>query len=1118
MLVLFVNSVMAQNSITGTVTDDTGSSLPGASVVVKGTTKGVITDANGKFNLSVPANSRLVISFVGMKTYEVAVGTNKTINVQLATSAVGLDEVVVTALGISREKKSLGYAVSEVKGETMQAVAQSNVLNSLAGKVSGVQISSTGAAGSSMTMVIRGASSLTSDNQPLFVVDGVPMNNTLNNVSQIGNDNKVDYGNAIADLNADDIASLSVLKGPSAAALYGSRAGNGVVLITTKTGKKKKGLGITITSNTVIETPYKYLAMDNGMAYGKRPYTQDNRPSNGLDYMLINPTESAWAGPQLDKGIMAYQWPYYNANGVLTATPLISHPNNAKKFFQTGYTTTNNIEIGDATDKVDYRLSFDNMENKGVIPNSDLHKNSIALNSTVKLNAKLKVSTSINFTSSGAKNRPAGNRGSNPMQAFYEKNTSVDMLELKNYWEPGKVGILQHSPYTLDNTVTGARGGMANNPFFLANEVNNGFLRDRLYGNVRLDYQILPDLTFFVRYALDTFHEFRDTKISKSYTGEPNGLYGLVNMYRREHNTDFLFTYTKKTTNFNISVSAGGNEMYQFAENSSITGKNGGSGLILPGIFNVGNMAPSNILVGSGLSQKGIYSLYALGSIGYKDYVYLDLTARNDWSSTLPIQSRSYFYPSASLSLLLNHMFDFGTNVSLAKLRGGIAQVGNDTNPYSLMPSMGSAGPWGDQTQLTTSGSLLLASLKPEIKTSKEIGADLGLFDNRLKFEGTYYSSENKNQILGISLPPSSGSSSKQINAGLISSKGIEFSIGGTPIRSKDLNWDINFIYSRNRTKIESLAPGFSHIDIWSDAKGGASTWVGEEIGNIIDTQYLRVTDKTSPYYGWPLLDGDGWDQSDNTKEKDGKRVAPVIGNFNPDFTVGIQTSVTYKNWTLSASLDWRKGGQFVSQTLRYGESDLHGDRIGNLMIKVPQGVDMTTWLKAHADLFNQNGTNYPVVGGATQAQGGLQYEEGGVTLNDGVFIPGVSGSYDAGGKFVLDQEFLSQPMDRFSDMYGWSYTKTAMFDSDYIKLRDISISYKLPSLKSIGIQNASIAIYSRNVILWTKAKIGIDPEMAFQQESGVTGPGGSQFKQGIERFNVTPWSIPMGIKLNVSF
>lgn len=1117
-----------QNVVTGTIINESGEPLPGVTVLIKGTTNGTVTDVNGKYTLpNVPDGAVIQFSFVGMETQEIAAGGRSTIDVTLAESSIGVDEVVVTALGISREKKSLGYSVAEVSGESLQKVAQENVLNSLSGKVAGVAINSTGVPGSSVSMVIRGASSLTSDNQPLFVVDGIPMNNSLNNVVQLGSDNKADYGNAISDLNAGDIASVSVLKGPSAAALYGSRAGNGVVLITTKSGKASKGLVVSITSNTVMENPYKYLPMHNLMGYGTRPYTQDNRPNNGLDYYVADPTESAWVGPELDKGMMAYQWPYFDANGNLQATPLVSHPDNYKNFFETGITTDNSIAITDANEKINYRLSYTNMENKGIIPNSDLHKNSISLNSSLKLLDNVRVSSAINFTSSGAKNRPAGNRGANPIQALYETNPSIDINLMRDIWEKGKEGIQQNAPYTLEINPDGTyerTGDFANNPFFLAEEVNNGFQRDRVYGNARIDWDINKEFSVFVRYTHDQFHEFIDTKIAPSYSKEINGYYGQVNQYRREQNGDFLFTYKKQVSDFNISASAGGNWMYQYARNDKAAAKDGGSGLIIPGIYSLSNIATTNIQYSSGWSQKAIYSAYALASFGYKDAVYLDLTARNDWSSTLPTENRSYFYPSASLSLLLNNMFDMGGNVSLAKLRGGWAMVGNDTDPYRLLATMGQQSAWDGQTRLTTSGTLLLPDLKPEIQTSWELGADLAFYNNRLHMEGTYYHSENENQILSIGLPPSSGYNGKQINAGLISSRGLELSIGGTPVKTSDLNWDVNFVFSRNRTRVEELSEGFNYVQLWKDAKGGAVTWVGEDIGNIIDKKLLRVEDESSPYYGWPIVDDEGWDNSDGTWEEDGKRVAPVIGNFNPDFTLGMQTSLSYKKWTLSASLDWRVGGQFVSQTLRYGESDLHSQRWIDRTVKINNlsGAEMAQYLRDHADQYlSPNGEFFVVVGGPTAETGGLPHTEGGITLNDGVFMPGVEGYYDDNGKFVMVKEHLGDtgtPLIRYQDFYGWDYTRNATFDADFIKLREISIAYQLPPMKSIGIQNASIALYSRNIILWTKAKVGIDPEMAFQPESSVQGQSGIQFKQGIERFNVAPWTIPVGLKLNVNF
>jgi hypothetical protein len=361
------------------------------------------------------------------------------------------------------------------------------------------------------------------------------------------------------------------------------------------------------------------------------------------------------------------------------------------------------------------------------------------------------------------------------------------------------------------------------------------------------------------------------------------------------------------------------------------------------------------------------------------------------------------------------------------------------------------------------------------------------------------------------------------INAGLLSSKGTEFSIGGVPITNADWNWDVNFVYSRNRTTIEELAEGFDHIELWRDAKGGAFTWVGEEIGQIVDAAMVRVDDPTSEYHGWPIIDNEGWDSdNDDRTDAEGNRIAPVIGNFNPDFMLGFQTTLKYKSWTLSMNFDWRKGGQFVSQTHRYGESDLHTQRWLDKAHDFSDIEDLPAFLRANQDKYlSPDGEFFVVVGGPTEEYGGFELTESGITLHDGVFMPGVQGHYE-GDKFVMERENLGDentPMNRYQDFYGWSYTRTSIFDADFIKLREISIAYQLPKsfLDKIRCQSGSVSLYSRNIILWTAAKINIDPELAFQPEAG-TQKSGIQFKQGIERFNVAPWSIPIGIKLNISF
>jgi TonB-linked SusC/RagA family outer membrane protein len=528
-------------TITGRVSSQAdGSGLAGVNVIIKGTQIGTSTDGSGNFSVSVVNNSSvLVFSFIGYVTQELQVGSKSVINVSMNESAENLQEVVVTALGIKRSERSLGYSVGKVDGKDLSRVAQENVLNGLAGRVPGVTISSTGGTGSSVSMVIRGATSLSNDNQPLFVVDGIPINNTLNNVSQVGRDNRVDYGNAIADLNPDNIESVSILKGPSAAALYGSRAGNGVVLITTKNGSNAKKMTINVSSNTVFDKPYKFLDFHSKFATGILPFTPDNNPYPG-GVLYIDEGSAGGVGPELNKGYKAVQWNSpLDANGQPIPTDLISHPNNVRDFVQTGITTTNGVSIANSTDLITYRLSYSNMRNRGIIPNSDLFKNSLSLNTTLKLSEKLRLSTVLDVSRNNSNNRPAGNRGTNPMQWAYAVSPHIDINDLKDYWVPGQEGIQQKSQAIGDY----------NNPYFLAYEVNNSFVRDRVFGNMKIDYKVTPELSLMGRVSLDTYTEQRETKIGNSYTGESKGAYGIIDLARYERNTDFLATYAKNVIN-----------------------------------------------------------------------------------------------------------------------------------------------------------------------------------------------------------------------------------------------------------------------------------------------------------------------------------------------------------------------------------------------------------------------------------------------------------------------------------------------------------------------------------------------------------------------------------------
>ena len=1107
-----ISTMVAQSrTITGKITASSdGTGIPGVNIQVKGTQKGTSTNASGTYSLEV-SGSIPVLSFtsIGFDAQEIKVGNRNVIDVMMTSSTQELNEVVVTALGIKREEKSLGYSVGKVAGKDLNRVITENVLNGLSGKLAGVSINATGATGSSVSMIIRGAKSLSNDNQPLFVIDGVPVINTLNNVGQVGNDNRVDYGNAISDINPDNIESVSVLKGPSAAALYGSRAGNGVVLITTKSGAKSNKMTVNVNSNTVFDNPFKFLDMHTKFATGILPFTPDNNPYPG-GILSIEEGSAGGIGPELNKGYLAYQWNSpKDAAGNLIPTELKSYPNNMKNFVQTGITTTNGFSISNSTDAATYRVSYSNMSSRGLIPGSDLYKNSIDIATSLKLTNKIKLSTNLDFSRNNSNNRPASERGSNPLQWAYAVSPHINIMDLKDYWVPGKEGLQQKSQSI----------GNFNNPWFLANEVKNAFERNRFFGNAKLDYQITKELSLMARYSLDTYGETRETKISSSYTGEKNGAYGLTTLSPMERNIDFLATYAKSLKDFSLSLSVGGNarkSTNRFISESS----RGGTGLVIPGLFTLQNIATANIQYSSSRSDKVVYSAYGMANVGYKDMIYLDLTARNDWSSTLPVNNRSYFYPSASLSVLLNEMFQIPNNrIDLLKVRAGVAQAGNDTNPYALFNTLGLSEPWNGVTRLGKPGSILLPDLKPEITTSMDLGLDLTMYKNRLRFSGTYYTVENRNQIIPTTLPASTGFSSKNINAGLLESRGIELTLGGTPIDKNGWRLDLTTNFYKNATTIKELSEGLNFYTLWTDAKGGAWTYVGDKIGDIYDGELVVVKDQSSKYFGYPILDGDGsWQRitASNTRNK--------IGNFNPDFILGMQTSLSYKNWSLNMTFDWRSGGDFVSQTYRYSESDLKSQRFLDNLINPGKmtGDVLRNYLVANQEtMIKVNGNQFHIVGGPTKEYGGYPFEYGGKVYPNGVFNPGVIAQYDNKGNITGYEENLGGPDTRiipYGDNYPWDFTRAALFSASFVKLREVSLGYEVPSnvVKKLGLQAANFSIYSRNIILWTAAKIGIDPETAFQPQAGAQ--AGTQFKQGIERYNVTPWVIPVGFKLGLTF
>ncbi len=1118
-----ISTASAQSKrITGNVTsEEDGMGIPGVNVIIQGTQVGTATDVNGDYAIDVPnAESVLVFSYIGFQNREEVVGNRSAINVALRLDDQTLGEVVVTALGIRREEISLGYSIERVGGEEMTRVAQESFLNAMSGKVAGATISSTGGTGSSVSMVIRGATSLSSDNQPLFVVDGVPIANTLNNVSSVGSDNRVDYGNAISGINPDDIAEITILKGPSAAALYGSRAGNGVVLITTKSGNVDR-MTVSVTTNTVFDVPFKYLKWHSRFGSGQFsaiPPDISGTPLSNPFGALVQENVNAAFGAELDRGYMAPQWNSpLDENGNPIPMELVSYPNNAQNFMQTGITTTNGFSISNSTNSMNYRISYGNMQNRGIIPNSDLFRNTLNINSMVKLTDNLTLSTNLDVSRNNSNNRPAGERGTNPLQWVYETSPHINILDLKDYWVPGLEGLEQRTPDY------GFPSRTLNNPYFLAHEVNNSFTRDRVFGNVKADWQISPSFSFFARYAIDAYSESRESKIPRSYNLDLNGAYGITSLDGFESNADFLASYNKDFNNFGVTLSGGGNIRYQTGQ-SLFNGSRPGAGLIVPGVYTVQNIAPDNIEFNNNRFTRGINSLYALSNLSYGDMVYVDLTARYDWSSTLP-NAEPYFYPSAAVSLLVNQMVDLPSSLSLLKLRGGIASVGNDTDPYQLIAALSNAGSWGNIPRLTLPNTLLNPELKPEIAISYEAGLDIHLLNGKVRFNGTYYSMDNRNQIFPVGLPPSTGYAQKNINAGLLRSKGIELTLGTTLVENRNFRWDWNFNFTRNRTRILELADDLPYYTLWTDARGGAWTYVGDQIGDIYDAQVVTVQDAESPYFGFPILDQTGkWQDIDavNTRNK--------IGNFNPNFILGGQSSFSYKNFHLNFTFDWRHGGDFVSQTYRWGEEHGRSQLFLDKLINPGEmsGRELRDFLVANQnEMILIQGNNFPLVGGPTPDYNGFPFTYGPFTLPyGGVFIPGVyATAFDENGNPTEFAENLGENVGQpggtltlpYAGSTAWAFTRAFLFDASFVKLREISFGMDLPSVASqLKMQNLNLSLYSRNIILWTAAKINVDPEMAFQPQAGVQ--AGTQFKQGIERWNVNPWVMPIGFKINATF
>jgi TonB-linked SusC/RagA family outer membrane protein len=886
-LTLAVGFSSYAQQITGSVSDDSGIPLPGASIVIQGSSSGTTTDFDGNFSIETSQGSTLVISYVGYETQQIVVGSSP-INVQLISDNA-LDEVVVTALGLSREKKSLGYSVTEVDGDEINTIKDNNIASSLMGKVAGLNITQSGSIGSASRITLRGNNSVNGMNQALIVVDGIPINADGIESGQNADYSSTVVGGGITDINGYDIESISVLKGPNASALYGSRAGNGVILITTKTGSQTEGLGISLNTNLTADTVMFLPDFQNEYAQG----------TLGAAYTDIASDfgSSSW-GPKMGATQMYY-------DGI----PRVSqaYPDNVKDFFNTGIKAITSMSIQNASENGSVRFSYTNSDIQGMIPNSSMISHNFNLRGVMNLSDKLSIDAKATyFTQEVIGRQQMGGEGI--MGVLYQMPRSVDINDLKKYQvdNPGTTDEFKVLNYGGSNSQTA-------NPYWMANHDERNDRRNRFFGFAKINYEFTDWLSAFVRVGADVTDSKTKTITKPGHHFYRGGRMDLNTISSGELNTDLVFTAKKDiTSDLNVVVNAGGSlskrtyqGYYQFGENFKIPTK-----FFLNNAANI--LAPNE----TPLTTKKVNSAFASANFAYQDFLYVDLTSRNDWSSTLGEENRSYMYNSASVSAILNNIVDPEQEVfNLLKLRAGYAQVGNDTDPYQLyqtfdVPGQGYLG----LTTLSAPSIKLNEDLKPEQVTSVEFGLEGSMLNNRLNFDISIYDKETTDMIFNVPVPAATGFQFFKENVGKVSNKGVEITLGGRIIQNSKMVWDSSLNYSKNENELLELIDDLETFTYMTTNDGQVA--LRAQVGGTIGDIYGSVWETNDA--GQKLLREDGRPQSSDPNQ--------YLGTAQPDFLAGWVNTFRYGNYTLSFQIDGRFGGQFYSNTSRnldsYGVSE----------------------------------------------------------------------------------------------------------------------------------------------------------------------------------------------------
>lgn len=1027
LLVVSIGLVNAQSkSISGKVISaDDGQPIIGATVKVKGSNMGTVSGTNGEFKISVPDGKDIVVSFLGMKTVEIHPAQN--LVVKLQSDSKVMDEVVVTALGIKRTEKSLGYSTSSIKSEEILKARETNVLNSLAGKASGVRINSqSGTLGGSAKITIRGTSSLTGDNQPLFVVDGFPISNSSSTGGTTKNN--VDYGNRIGDLNPDDIETMTILKGGAATALYGYRAKDGAVIITTKRGAKGKA-SVTVNSSVRVDNILKYPDLQN-------EYAQGNYGVYDLKYT------NGW-GPKISD-VADLKFKDFKGQDVT----LQAQPNNVKDFFETGVTKVNNVAFAGGGDNSDYRVSLGATNQTGVIPGSKLDRYNFGVNVGKEFSKYFSNRANFSYVYTNGQGRPSqsSNNSNIVTSSIFGMPRVVSNQDLKDNFENPITG--QQIFLSTDKT--------GNNPYWIVNYNKNNNRVDRFVGNDVITVKPFTWLTITNNAGFDIYNEYRQSNSRKGTAGFNNGEFTNVDIYSKNLNNDLLLSADYKLNDdFQFKLTVGNNINEREARSTTVYAQN----LTIDRLYTYSNA--SSVTSTLGYSKRRSVSVFGDLGVSYKDFAFLNVTGRNDWFSTLPVESRSFFYPSLTGSLLYSELFkkqDILSWLDYGKLRFGIANVGSDLDPYSLdfqyspttsvfMQYIGSATtvfPFGPiSTAFSGPRTLPNSKLVPQLQTTYELGTDLKMFKNRIGLNLTYYNSETTNQLISIDVPISTGYFANSINAGKIQNRGIEVDLNIIPLKMKDFTWNLSLNFAKNKQTVAKITDKLKEYVLssgWSGLQVKASE--GGTFG-LYGTGWLR-DDK-----GNVVIDG----VSGLRKTKSNVR----FGDIYPEWTGGVNNTFNYKNFGLSFLIDIRKGGVFYSGTT----SSLR-----------------TSGLAAE-----------------TAANRGRTFIDKGVV--------------QSGNSYIANTVPVQSMQDFWANYASTSNTEGNVFDASFVKLREVRFSYAIPSylLKDKFVKGIEVALEGRNLWIIKSYVPHVDPELNFFGSGGIG--------EGVE-FNSVPSTRSFGLNVKL--